>query len=167
MTQMNGKIEHITIEERPLSTTGRRERAPSRQSELPAAGLGEVARDVVDHAHVIARDALAIGKLEARRAVDRARSQAREVAPRIAFGAVAAVAALVGAVLLLIAIFIALGDPIPSVGWRMAIFGIFFLVVAVIAALFAGSPEEHREERAQARGSGEASRQAALPRRAH
>jgi hypothetical protein len=143
MTPMDGKIERSTIEERTLST--RRERPPPRQQELPSAGLGEVARDVVDHAQVIARDALAIGKLSARRSIDRAKSQAREVAPRIAFGAVAGVAALVGLVFLLIAIFIALGDPIPSVGWRMAIFGIFFLVVATIAAMFASSREEHHE----------------------
>ena len=84
----------------------------------------------------------------------------------MAFGAVAAVAALVGLVLLLIALFIALGDPIPSVGWRMALFAVFFLVVAVIAGRFAGSHEEHRGERAQARGNGAANRQAALPRRA-
>lgn len=138
---MNGNIEKSRLDEQP--PLARRERPPPRQSELPAAGLGEVARDVVDHAQVIARDALAIGKLEARRAVDRAKTQARDAAPRIAFGAVAGVAALVGVVLLLIAIFIALGDPIPSVGWRLAIFGIFFLVVAVIAAIFAGSREGH------------------------
>jgi uncharacterized membrane protein YtjA (UPF0391 family) len=165
MKQMNGEIERASGDERALSKP--RERPPPRKDELPAAGLGEVARDVVDHAQGIARDALAIGKLEARRAVERARSQAREVAPRIAFGAVAGVAALVGVVLLLIALFIALGDPIPSVGWRMALFGVFFLVVAVIAGLFAGSHEEHRNERAQARGSEEANRRAALPRRAH
>lgn len=164
MTQMNGEIERVSNDERALSAPAPR---PARQEELPAAGLGEVARDVVDHAQGIARDALAIGKLEARRAVDRARSQAREVAPRIAFGAVAGVAALVGVVFLLIAIFLALGDPIPSMGWRMALFGTFFLVVAVIAGLFAGSHEEHREDRAQARKSGEANRQAALSRRDH
>lgn len=165
MKQMNSEVERVTGDERALSKP--RERPPPRQAELPAAGLGEVARDVVDHAQGIARDALAIGKLEARRVVDRARSQAREVAPRVALGAVAAVAALVSLVLLLIALFIALGDPIPSVGWRMALFAVFFLVVAVIAGLFAGSHEEHREDRAQARASGEANRPAALPRRAH
>ncbi len=170
MTQMNGKIERSTSDERSLSV--RRERPPPRQSELPAAGLGEVARDVVDHAQVIARDALAIGKLEARRVVDRAKTQARDVVPRIAFGAVAGVATLASVVFLLIAIFIALGDPIPSVGWRMAIFGIFFLVVAVIAALFAGSHETHPEEVTQKKvfsDSEEPSseRTPALPRQAH
>ena len=145
MTQMDAKMERSPIEERAL--TPRRERPPPapRQSELPTANLGDVARDVVDHAQVIARDALSIGKLEVRRAVDRARTQAREVVPRIAFGAVAGVAALVGLVFLLIAIFIALGGPIPSVGWRMAIFGVFFMVVAGIAGIFAGSHEEHHE----------------------
>ncbi len=140
---MDGKIERSTIDERTLST--RRERPPPRQGELPAAGLGDVARDVVDHAQVIARDALAIGKLSARRSIDRAKSQAREAAPRIAFGAVAGIAALLGVVFLLIAIFVALGDPIPSVGWRLAIYGIFFLVVSVSAAMFASSREAHRD----------------------
>jgi len=120
---------------------------PPRQGELPSAGLGEVARDVVDHAHVIARDALGIGKLEALRAVERAKARARETAPRIAFGAIAAVAALAGVVFLLIAIFVALGDPIPSVAGRTAIFGVFFLVVAVLAAIFASTQEKLREER--------------------
>jgi uncharacterized ion transporter superfamily protein YfcC len=64
---------------------------------------------------------------------------------------VAGVAALVGVVLLLIAVFIALEDSIPSVGWRLAIFGIFFLVVAVIAGLFAGSHDEQHEEGAAPR----------------
>jgi hypothetical protein len=139
-------------EDRSLSP--RRERAPlpPRQAELPPAGLGEVARDVVDHAQVIARDALAIAKLEARRAVARATGRAKEAAPRIAFGVIAGVSALVAAVLLLIAIFIALGDPIPSVGWRLAIFGLFFLVVAVIAAIFAGSHEERHEAESPRRG---------------
>lgn len=165
MTQMDGKIENETSEERRLSTG--RERPRSRQSELPSAGLGEVARDVVDHAHVIARDALAIGKLEARRAVDRVRLQALAIAPRIAFGAVAGVAALVSVVLLLMAIFIALGDPVPSVGWRLAIFGIFFLVVAVIAALFAGSREAHPEKVTGELGSGATKGPAALSQRPH
>ncbi len=107
---------------------------------------------MVDHAQVIARDALAIAKLEARRTVERATGRAKEAAPRIAFGAIAAASALVAAVLLLIAIFIALGDPIPSVGWRLAIFGLFFLVVAVIAAIFAVS-HERRHEEAPRRGS--------------
>lgn len=120
---------------------------PPRQGELPSAGLGEVARDVVDHAHVIARDALAIGRLEARRTVERTKERAKEVAPRIAFGAIAVIAALAGVVLLLIALFLALGDPIPSVGWRMAIFGVFFLAVAVVAAIFASTREKLHHER--------------------
>ncbi|MEO5725688.1 MAG: phage holin family protein, partial [Byssovorax sp.] len=69
----------------------------------------------------------------------------KDAAPRIAFGAVAGVAALVGVVFLLIASFIALGNAVPSVGWRLAIFGLLFLVVAAIAAVFAGSHEKRRE----------------------
>jgi hypothetical protein len=144
MKPSNGQTEDPMNDDRSLST--RRERPPSRQSEQPAAGLGEVARDVVDHAQVIARDALSIAKLEARRSVDRAKGRARDAAPRIAFGAIAGVAALIGTIFLLIAIFDALGGPIPSFGWRMAIFGIFFLVVAVIAAIFAGSREERHDK---------------------
>jgi hypothetical protein len=143
MKPYNGETEDPMNNDRSLSTP--RERPAPRQSEMPPAGLGEVARDVVDHAQVIARDALAIAKLEARRSVDRAKDRVKDAAPRIAFGATAGVAALVGVVLLLIAIFIGLGDAVPSVGWRLAIFGIFFLVVAVIAAIFAGSHEKRRE----------------------
>jgi hypothetical protein len=162
MTQMDGKIEQSRNDERSLST--RRERLGPRQAEPPPAGLGEVARDVVDHAQVIARDAIGIAKLEARRAVERAKERAKEVAPRIVFSAVAAVTALVGIVFLLIAIFIGLGDAIPSVGWRMAIFGIFFLVVAVIAAIFAGSREQRNEE---VRSPGFAGMEPPSPERAH
>lgn len=152
MKRGNGESEApmSNTDERSLRTRRERVPLPPRQAELPPAGLGEVARDVVDHAQVIARDALAIARLEARRAVRRATGRAREAAPRIAFGAIAAVSTLVGAVFLLIAIFIALEDPIPSVGWRLAIFGLFFVVVAVIAAIFAGSHEERREREEEA-----------------
>lgn len=146
MKTLNGEPEDPMNDDRSLST--RRERPAPRQSEMPPAGLGEVARDVVDHAQVIARDALAIAKLEARRSVERATDRVKEAAPRIALGAVAGVAALVGALLLLIAIFLGLGDAVPSVGWRLAIFGIFFLVVAVIAAIFAASRETGHERAA-------------------
>lgn len=144
MKHFNGETEVPMNDDRSLSP--RRERPPPRQAEMPPAGLGEVARDVVDHAQVIARDALAIAKLEARRSVDRTKDRVKEAAPRIAFGAVAGVTALVGVVLLLIAIFIGLGNAVESVGWRLAIFGLFFLVVAAIAAIFAGSHEKRREE---------------------
>lgn len=143
MKPYNGETEDPMNDDRSLST--RRERPAPRQSEQPPAGLGEVARDVVDHAQVIARDALAIAKLEARRSVDRAKDRVKDAAPRIAFGAVAGVTALVGVVFLLIASFIALGNAVPSMGWRLAIFGLLFLVVAAIAAIFAGSHEKRRE----------------------
>jgi hypothetical protein len=174
MKRSNGGSEDPMSNDEDRSLVSRRERAPlpPRQAELPRAGLGEVARDVVDHAQVIARDALAIARLEARRAVGRATGRAKEAAPRIAFGAIAGVSALVGTVFLLIAIFIALGDPIPSVGWRLSIFGLFFVVVAVIAAIFAGSHEERHEEDAlrgfdetPRRGGAEGVRSSASPER--
>ncbi|MFS8067457.1 MAG: phage holin family protein [Byssovorax sp.] len=143
MKRYNGETEDPMNDDRSLST--HRERPAPRQAEQPPAGLGEVARDVVEHAQVIARDALAIAKLEARRSVDRAKDRVKDAAPRIAFGAAAGVAALVGVVFLLIASFIALGNAVPSVGWRLAIFGLLFLVVAAIAAIFAGSHEKRRE----------------------
>jgi hypothetical protein len=146
MTQLHGKIEGPMNDDRSLSPRRDRPPPPPRQAEPPPAGLGEVARDVVDHLQVIVRDELAIAKLEARRAVERAKERAKAAAPRVAFGIVAGVAALLAVVFLLIAIFIALGDAVPSVGWRLAIFGIFFLVVSVIAAIFAGSRETEHEE---------------------
>jgi hypothetical protein len=153
MKHLNGETEDPMNDDRSLST--RRERQPTpRQAEQPRAGLGEVARDVVDHAQVIARDGLAIAKLEARRSVERAKDRVKEAAPRIAFGAAAGVAALVGVVLLLIAIFIGLGDAVPSVGWRLAIFGLFFLVVAAVAAIFAASRDTGRDRDLAAPGRG-------------
>ena len=145
---MNARSERSPSEEGALSA--RRER-PVQPAQQAAANLGEVARDVLDHAKIIARDAVALGRLEVRRTVDRARTRARDAAPRIAFAAIAGVTALVGLVFVLIAIFIALGDPIPSVGWRMAIFGAFFLVTAVIGATFATSHEERPVEETPAR----------------
>lgn len=133
-------------DERSVVTRRERSPLPPRQGELPAAGLGDVARDVVDHVHVIARDALSIAKLEAAHTLDRVKARVREAAPRIVFGLVAGVTALAGVVFLLIAIFVALGGPVPSVGWRLAIFGIFFLVVSMIAAVFAGTHEKLHEE---------------------
>src|SRR4051812_2294188 len=126
-------------------SSGGRPRLLPRQAEAPSASLGDVARDVFDHAQVIARDALAIGKIEAQRTLGRARARALEVAPRVAFGAVAAVAALTGLIFLLIALFNALEDAIPSFAWRTAIFGIGFLVVAAIGAIFAGAREKRHE----------------------
>src|SRR4051812_41705778 len=81
--------------------------------------LGDVAKDVIDHAQMLVSDAVAIAKLEARQMTGRLERSIRRVVPRIALGATAAVLGITGVVLGLIAIFIGLGNAIPSVAVRL------------------------------------------------
>src|SRR4051812_4833692 len=74
----------------------------------PMEVLGDVARDAFDHAQVIVRDSVELGKLEARRAIQRAEESVAEIGPRIAWGLVAATFGFVGAIFAFIAIFMGL-----------------------------------------------------------
>jgi len=101
-------------------------------------GLGDVAKDVAYHVRVIVSDSIAIGKLEAKRALGRLAHVTRAIAPRVMVAAAAVLLGLTGVVLGLIAIFIALGEVIPSVAVRLAIYAAAFLVLAVIGGFAAG-----------------------------
>jgi len=132
--------------------TDREDRVIERRVEPTSArpgevGLGEVVTDAIDHVREIVSDTVAIGKLEARRVVDRVEQTTRDVAPRVVIGAMAAVLGMVGAVLALIAIFIGLGAVIESVAVRLAIFAAVFLVLAAVGGLMAakGVREPARE----------------------
>lgn len=103
-------------------------------------GLGEVARDAVDHIKVIVSDSVALGKLEAKRVVAQVERTTRDVAPRLAWGMMAAALGFVGAVLGLIAIFIGLGAVIPSVAVRLAIFAATFLLGGAVFGFLAARP---------------------------
>lgn len=93
-------------------------------------GVGEAARAAVDHASEIVRDAVAIGALEARRAV-------KSALPPAALGAAAAMLGAVGLVLAAIATFIALRAAIPSTAGRLAIFAGVLLAAALVCGLAA------------------------------
>jgi hypothetical protein len=108
--------------------------------------LGDVVRDAMDHARVIVRDTAAIAKLEAKHTAEHV---VREVVPRAGFGLVAGVAGLVGLVMLLVAAFMGLGALVPSVGWRVFIFSVFFLAVAGVAGYLTARPPKsltHEDE---------------------
>jgi hypothetical protein len=102
---------------------------PARGSEARAGRASDpdtfarVVRDALDQTTEIVRDAAAIGAIEAKRA---ARELGPRIARRVAFGGAAAGAGLTSFVLLSIAIFMALGGPIPSVAWRLFVFAIAF-----------------------------------------
>lgn len=103
-------------------------------------GLGDVVRDAINHVSVIVSDSVTLGKLEAKRLSDRVEETTKEVAPRIAFGATAAVFGFVGMIFGLIAIFIALGEVIPSVAARLGIYTAVFLGIAAVGGYLAARP---------------------------
>jgi len=108
----------------------RSENGAARGDEPPPPALGEVARDVMDHAAIIVRDRIEIGKLEARRYAEHVR---RDVAPRAAFGVAAAVLAAVAVLSGLLALFLGIARALDSVAWAFAIYAALFAVLAVFA----------------------------------
>jgi hypothetical protein len=118
--------------------------------------LGEVVRDAMDHAQVIARDTVTLGRLEAEHVIALAKDEARtaiaharieahllaskarvegkNILTRVAIGAIATAVGAVGITLLCIAIFLGLGAIIPSLAVRFGLFGVVFVAVATIAA---------------------------------
>lgn len=103
-------------------------------------GLGDVVKDALDHASAIVSNSVEIGKLEAKRVVGRVEQTTKEVAPRIVAGAAAAVLGFAGAVFALIAIFVGLGEIIPSVAVRLGIYAAVFLLLAAAGGYFAARP---------------------------
>jgi Putative Actinobacterial Holin-X, holin superfamily III len=108
-----------------------------------AQALGDVARDVMDHASAILRDRLQIGKIEARRYAEHVR---RDVAPRAAFRAGAAALAALAVLFALVALFLGIADALGSVAWAFAIYAAAFAVGAIAVASAAGRAV-HRDER--------------------
>lgn len=121
--------------------------APVRGAEAEheqAPALGSVARDAIDHVTVIVRDTAEIARLKVEHVADRVK---RDLASRVAWGAVAATFGVVGSILLLIAIFIGLGAIIESVAWRLAIYAIVFLGIAIVGAMLATRHKREDEVR--------------------
>jgi hypothetical protein len=140
----NDRIVSNDLERRPGNGSPRAIVTRRGEGEPVPAALGSVARDAIDHATIILRDTAAIAKLEGEKIVDRA---VKDVAPKVAFGAVAAISGFVGLVFALIAIFIGLGEVIPSVAWRLVIFAVAFFAVAIAGAVLAGKRRETSTER--------------------
>lgn len=103
-------------------------------------GLGDVAKDAIDHVREIVSDSVAIGKLEAKRVIEKVEETTKDIVPRMAIGAAAGAVGFVGLVLGLIAIFIALGEVIPSTAARLGIFAGVFLVLAAAGGFIAARP---------------------------
>jgi membrane protein implicated in regulation of membrane protease activity len=91
-----------------------------------------VARDALDQATGIVRDAASLGALEAKRV-------AREVGPRVAMGVglglLTAVLGATGFVLAVIALFDLLAGAVPSTAGRLAILAAGFALVAGLCAV--------------------------------
>lgn len=109
-------------------------------------GLGDVAKAAVEHLKLIVDDSVALGKLEARRVVLKAEQTAKDVAPRVAVGALAATLGFAGVVLALVALFIGLGEVIPSVTVRLVIFAATFLALAAAGAFYVTRPLPRHDE---------------------
>ena len=120
------------------------ERRPTTQDPAPPDGpaLGNVARNLLDHATMIVRDEIKIGRLEARRYAEHVR---RDLAPRAAYVTAAASLGAVGALSLLIAVFLGIAWAIGSVAWAFAIYGVLFAVAAVVVAVLARRPPRRDE----------------------
>jgi hypothetical protein len=127
----------------PLESTRTRAFLPVTARPEPGArgstgeALAAVARDAIDVVSEMARDAIAIGRLEAQRAV-------ADATPRVVWGVIAGVCGLCATVLALIAIFLVLGAVVPSVAGRLAIFaGLLFVVTffGLIRASRSARPE--------------------------
>ena len=127
--------------ERSISTTPPpRPNGPPRPLEEPHA-LGTVARDVIDHVTIIARDEVKIAGLSAKRYAEHLR---RDVAPRAAYAAAAVALAALTAIFGLLAIFIGIAHALSSAAWAFAIYCAAFAVLTVLAMYLAGHPSEAR-----------------------
>jgi hypothetical protein len=125
------------MERRPDSTDEQRAR-----SNGPPPGpqaIGQVARDVIDHVTVIARDAVKIAGLEVRRRIEHLR---QDVATRLAYRTAAWAAAAVAGLCGLIAVFLGIAHALGSVAWAFAIYAALFAVGAVAAAALSSRPPQ-------------------------
>lgn len=120
-TNGNGSGAHLPATHRPSNGTQ----------------LADVARDAFDQARVLVRDSVELGKLEAKRAMDRVEETVSTAVPRVSFALIAAMFGFTGLVFAFIAIFLGLGYVIESVAARTAIFAVFFLAVAIGLAVYA------------------------------
>lgn len=101
----------------------------SRHDEADRPALGDVARDVMDHASMIVRDEIKIARLSAGRWVEHAK---RDVAPRALIAAALGIVGLLAVVFALLAIFLGFVAATGSVAWTFVIFAVAFGVGALV-----------------------------------
>jgi hypothetical protein len=107
-----------------------------------------VARDVLDHATMIVRDEIKMGRLSARRYADHLR---RDVAPRAGWIAAAAALGGLGVLAFAVGLFLGIAHALGSVAWTFVIYGAALTVAAVVAAALSGQPSQRDEGEAIAR----------------
>src|SRR5262245_45199925 len=93
--------------------------------------LGDVARDMMDHVSMIARDEAKLARLSVRRYVENMR---QDVAPKAGYAAGAAVCGGLAILMGLIALFLGIAYALGSVAWTFLIFAAAFAVVTVVMA---------------------------------
>lgn len=106
-------------------------------AEPASASLGDVARDLMDHASMIARDEARMARLSVSRYVEHLRT---DVAPRAMWGAATGVCAALALVCALLALFLGIVWAIGSVAWTFLIFAGLFIIGAGAAASLYGRP---------------------------
>jgi hypothetical protein len=107
-----------------------------------------VARDVLDHATMIVRDEIKVGRLSARRYAEHLR---HDVAPRAGWIAVAAALGGLAVLAFAIGLFLGIAHAIGSVAWTFVIYGAALTVTAVVAAVISKNPSRRDEGEAIAR----------------
>ncbi|APR83815.1 Hypothetical protein A7982_09164 [Minicystis rosea] len=93
--------------------------------------LGDVARDVLDHITMIARDETKIARLSAKRVATHLRE---DVAPKALYAAGAGVCAALAGLFALIALFWGIAVALGSAAWAFVIYAVLFALAAVVLA---------------------------------
>jgi hypothetical protein len=116
------------------------ERRSATPGEPPREALGEVARDTIDHATMLLRDEAKIARLGVERYAEHVR---RDLAPVALWTAAAGAALGLGALLLLIGVFLGIAAALGSVAWTFVIYAGAFTVAAGVAWSMRGRVAAH------------------------
>jgi hypothetical protein len=109
----------------------------ARERQTNGHALGDVARDVMDHASIIVRDRIELTRLEAQRYAAHVK---KDVAPRAALTAAVVVCGGLAGLMALIAVFLGLVSALGSVAWSFVIYALVFAVVTAALAGFRAQP---------------------------
>jgi membrane protein implicated in regulation of membrane protease activity len=123
------------MQNEPTTSSGKSSVVASRSSHE----LGDVARDVIDHVGMVARDGIKIAKLEVGRYVEHLR---KDVGARALLGTGAALTAAAALVCGLVAAFLGIAYAV-GVAWAFAIYCGIFAVLALFLYMLAKRPVEN------------------------